>query len=52
MYLKLVAGAGIEPTYTAYETVEWPLLYPAIEIWCVMTESNRRFNIGNVVSYH
>jgi hypothetical protein len=28
----LVAEVGFEPTYTAYETVELPLLYPAIEI--------------------
>jgi hypothetical protein len=32
MLHKLVAEVGFEPTYTAYETVELPLLYPAIEI--------------------
>ena len=30
-YLAIIAGAGIGPAFTAYETVEEPLLNPAME---------------------
>ena len=28
-FTSYIAGLGIEPSYVAYETTEWPLLYPA-----------------------
>lgn len=44
-----IRTAPIPVRELGYEPSEWPLLYPAIEIWSGRWESNPHLNDGNVV---